>query len=279
MLIDAIKTARNVLQIAVPAARKEDPQKFAAELLLGEHRTSWVHTYPMDTAQTDVPVLVDGDFIHAWSDGGLDGVYIRPNNKTIDNNIFYFKRRNPIVMEFQMFYLTFPAKAGKTLDIMVGREASAEAQTTEVTVSSEQKFYSLRSDKDTHFYGAIAQNAKEDEDLAGLLSNKIRITGVSIQADENLDFRVIFWKTDGFDDTDLDLDRFCGEVELDLPTNGYRIGAANQYYLDMRGLEIDYEDEDASNELHVSLMCLTAAGKTAAAAGEVVVEVYYELRT
>lgn len=54
-------------------------------------------------------------------------------------------------------------------------------------------------------------------------------------------------QTDGFDNTDLDLDRFCGEVEIDLPTNVYQIGRANQYYLDMRGLEIDYEDEEAND--------------------------------
>ncbi len=145
--------------------------------------------------------------------------------------------------------------------------------------TSESRIFStLRSDKDTHFTGAIAQNAKEDENLAGLVSNKIRITGVSIQAKENLNFRLIFWGTDGFDDTNLDNDKFQAETKLDIPTYGYRIGGANQYYLDMRGVEIDYEDLDRTQELHISLMCLSAAGKTAGANGEVVVEVFYEER-
>lgn len=136
----------------------------------------------------------------------------------------------------------------------------------------------LRSDKDVQFTGAIAQNAKEDENMTGLLSDKIRITGVSIQAKENLTFRLIFWGTDGFDDTNLDTDKFQDEIKLDIPTYGFRIGGANQYYMDMRGVEVDYEDLDKTKELHISLQCLSAAGKTAGANGEVVVEIYYETR-
>lgn len=136
----------------------------------------------------------------------------------------------------------------------------------------------LRSDKDTHFTGAIVQNAKEDENLTGLVSNKIRVTGVSIQADQNLKFKVLFWTKDTFDDIDLDEDTYCGEVELDLNLEGFRISGAGQYYLDMRGLDIDYEDHDASHELHISLLNLSVTSKDAGGVGEVVVEVYYELR-
>jgi hypothetical protein len=136
----------------------------------------------------------------------------------------------------------------------------------------------LRADKDTHFTGGIVQNAKEDENLTGLLNNKIRVTGVSIQADQALKFKVLFWTTDTFDDIDLDLDTFCGEVELDLSLEGFQIGGSGQYYLDMRGLDIDYRDADSSNELHVSLMNLSAAAKNAGATGEVALEIYYEQR-
>ncbi len=43
--------------------------------------------------------------------------------------------------------------------------------------------YTIRSDKDTHFTGAIAQNAKEDENLTGLAR---LIRGYSVSALENI---------------------------------------------------------------------------------------------
>ncbi len=275
---ETLKTLDRAIKIIVPATKAVDMVEMRKRVESGEWTPYQIKTFDLSTARTDEPIIIEGDFVHAWTDGTMDGIGLRYNHQK--NDLVYFKRRNPISgFNFWKIFLTHGAQAGKSLDLMIGREASAQAQTAEITVSSTQHFQTLRSDKDTHFTGAIALNAKEDEDLTGLLSNKIRIIGVSLQAKENLSFRAIFWKTDGFDNVDLDLDRFCGEVVIDLPTNGYQIAGANQYYLDMRGLDLDYEDEDASNELHVSLMCLTAAGKTAAAAGEVVIEIYYEPRT
>ena len=248
----------------VPGSKTLDKVALKKKVESGQWVPYSIKTISLTTARTDEPILVEGDFVHAWTDGELEGIGIRLGH--VKNDLLYFKRRNPVSgFRFWAIFLTNTAQAGKTLDLMIGREASAQAQTTEVTVSTAQKFYSLRSDKDTHFTGAIAQNAKEDENLAGLLTNKIRIVGISLQSDQNLSYRVILWKTDGFEDVDLDLDTFCAEVVIDLPVNGYQIGGAVQYYLDMRGLDIDYEDEDASLELHVSLMCLTAEGKDAIA--------------
>ncbi len=266
------------IQIIVPPAKVLDKVEMRKRVESGEWVPYNIKTLPLDTARTDEPIEIEGDFIHAWTDGVYDGIGVRLGR--IQNDLLYFKRRNPVSgFNFWTFYLTNTAQPGKTLELMIGREASAQAQTQEVSVSSTQHFLTLRSDKDTHFTGAIIQNAKADENLTGLLGNKVRISGVSLQAKENLSFRVIFWKTNGFDDTDLDLDRFCGEVVIDLPANGFQIAAANQYYLDMRGLDLDYEDEGLSNELHVSLMCLTVAGKSAGAAGEVVLEIFYEPRS
>lgn len=136
----------------------------------------------------------------------------------------------------------------------------------------------LVTDKDVEFTGAIAVNAKEDENLAGLAANKIVITDVLIEGLENLAFRLMFWSTDGFDNADEDLDTFLGFVDLDIPNNGFQIGAANQYYLNVTDLNLHYEDEDATNELHISLNCVTAAGKTAGAPGEVKVKIGYKVR-
>ena len=278
-LMEVIRSTNKTMQIIVPASKREDPQRYAASLVEGTHRTSWVKTYPMDIAMTDKEILVDGDFIHVWTDGTLDGVTFKPNKMDLDNNTFYFKRRNPMILEFQKFYLTFPAQAGKTLDIMVGREAATTAQSTEVSVTSSQYFYTLISDKDSHFAGALAQFVKEDENLTGLLSDKIKITGVTVQCKEQLHYKLLLWYKDTFENADLDVDEFCGEIDVDLPAYGVRIGGANQWYLDIRGLNVDYIDLDSTGELHISLINMSVAAKQAAAAGEIQVTVTYEPRS
>lgn len=130
--------------------------------------------------------------------------------------------------------------------------------------------YIINSDKDVHFTGAIAENDIEEENIAGLLSNKITITNVAIQAKENRSFDVMLFGKDIFADTDLNVDTFQSVIHLDIPTHGNQIGGANQYYLsNFCGLSVDYEDEDGTKELHIALRCRTAAGKTAGAVGEV----------
>ncbi len=142
----------------------------------------------------------------------------------------------------------------------------------------EEPFW-LVTDKDVEFTGAIAQNAKEDENLAiGQAVDNIVITDIMIEAVENLAFYLLFWSTDGFDDTDLDIDSFLGFVDLDIVNNGFRIAGANQYFLNVTDVNLNYVDTDATNELHVSLLCRTAAGKTAGAAGEVKLQIGYKVR-
>lgn len=273
-----VGTLDRTIQIITPAPQQADK----AEMRRRAENGSWFpyQTFTissMPTAVTDELHIIEGDFIHAWTDGSLVDIGVRLNHP--DADILYFNRRNPIQgFNFWKVYLSYPVQSGKKLDIMFGREASATAQTTEVTVSTSQKIYTIRSDKDTHFTLAIAQNAKEDESLTGLIGNKIRITGVALQSDQNLDYRVIFWKTDGFDNTDLNTDKFCGEVQFDIPTFGYQIAGSNQFYLDVRGLAIDYEDEDDTHEIHVSLMNLSATSKNSGGAGEVTLDIYYEPR-
>ena len=138
--------------------------------------------------------------------------------------------------------------------------------------------YNLTSDKDSHFSSGINQNATEEENLTGLISNRIRINSISIQSDQSLDYRVILFSTDGFANTDLDLDTFQSDVEINIPSYGWRIAGANQYYMVVNGLAIDYEDEDATYELHVALQNLSATAKNAGATGEVVLRFTYEER-
>jgi hypothetical protein len=134
----------------------------------------------------------------------------------------------------------------------------------------------------THFTGAIAQNAKEDENITlpgaldGIGGNaRGYIRGIMIQSDENLAWELAFWSSDTFDDTTLDDDDFLSRWSF-AAADGVRFGGANQYYYYIEGLEIPYVDDDKSGELHMSLVNRSAASKTAGAGGEVVVEVFIE---
>ena len=150
----------------------------------------------------------------------------------------------------------------------------------EVTVSiGREERNQAKSDKDSHFTGAIIQNAIEEENITGLSSDEITITGISIIGDEALSYRVWLFETDDFQETDLDNDEFVEFVDLDLSANGARIGATGAYYYAQTNIAIDYEDLDATNELHIALQNLSAAAKTSGAAGEVVIKISYIPRT
>ena len=84
--------------------------------------------------------------------------------------------------------------------------------------------------------------------------------------------------TDGFDDTDLDDDKFMDFVNLDLVTNNNRLGAANQYYYAVNNLDKGYSDLDETNELHIALENLSATAKNSGATGEVVLRIQYTPR-
>ena len=94
--------------------------------------------FALDTARTDSLVVVEGDFLQAWTDGSYEGIGVRYNLQS--NDILYFQRRNPIYgFKFWRLYLTHTAQAGKTLDLLIGREASAYAETYSITSIMENK--------------------------------------------------------------------------------------------------------------------------------------------
>lgn len=236
--------------------------------------------FSLDTARLSPGVQVDmpGDMLTAFTDGTLAGTYIRLDSPTADAiplNEFNPYRLTP---GWTKFWLETTSQPSKYLRLHIGRAASAEASVQITASAAKSVFYTVESDKDVNFTGAIAQYAKEDEDLTGLLSNKVRIVGVSLQSDQSLHYKVLFWNKDTFDDTDLDLDAFCGEIDCDFTSYGFQIGGAGQYYLDIRGVDIDYVDEDGTNELHVSLLNQSATSKNAGATGEISLTVYYEPR-
>lgn len=138
--------------------------------------------------------------------------------------------------------------------------------------------YTLRTTSTVEFIAAILTNATDEANIVGLVANKVRITGVAILSDQQLDYRLIFFSSDTFANADPDLDAFRNEVELDLPSFGFQIAGAGLWYMSVNGLDIDLQDNDGTSELHVALQNLSAAAKIAGVGGEVVVIFTYEER-
>lgn len=158
------------------------------------------------------------------------------------------------------------------------RESEAAQINVDVSGRLTEAISILKTNSTQHFTEAIAQNAHETENITGLDTNKVYIRGINIQSMENLHFRLIFWSKDIFNDTDLDVDTYLDHIDLDIPTSGFRIGVANQYYLNVSGLGIIYEDEDDTDELHCSLQNLSVATKSAGTAGAVQIDILYTVR-
>jgi len=243
-----------------------------------------VRKFELDTAKpTTDPQEVDlpGDALTFYTNGTYEGIYVALDSPTNDwVPIAEFGNPLPYPGRFDKFYLSWTAQSGKYLRVFVGREAGAQAQVQITATAPKRVFYTIETDKDSHFTASLATGNKEDENISGLLSNKIAITSIAIQADQALDFWVFFWKNDQFDNTDLDEDAFIAARELDLSTYGKQVGGSGQYYmsLELEDTPILYQDEDETNELHISLFNADATSKNAGATGEVKIWLSYDLR-
>lgn len=144
--------------------------------------------------------------------------------------------------------------------------------------------YTAVSDKDSHFTGAIAQNASEEENITlptaldGVNGNaRGIIRGVTIVSDQGLDWELYFFGSDLFSETsDMDTDGYLGRCKFTATTDGIQIGGTGNFYYYKDGLEIPYLDADKTGELHVALVNRSATGKNAGATGEIVVKVHIE---
>ena len=75
------------------------------------------------------------------------------------------------------------------------------------------------SEAGVHFTEELTKNSSEQENLNGLVSNKILIRNIAINSVQPLHFRLEFYSKDTFTDPDLNVDTFIGAVDLDL--SGY----------------------------------------------------------
>ena len=135
--------------------------------------------------------------------------------------------------------------------------------------------FRVRSDKDVHFTGAIAQNAFEQEDIATETAvNRFAILTVTVLADQALDWELWFWIKATAEDADMDLDAYIGRVSIAVADHKF-YGTSGTYYANKElAAPIIYMDDDAPGvtpKLHVSLLNRNATGKNAGATGEIVV--------
>jgi hypothetical protein len=80
----------------------------------------------LTTGQTDKEYHIEGDAITAATDGTLDGIYVKLNDKEKSQPI-PIKYFNPFTspVGFNYLYLTWAAQPGKRLYMLIGREAGA----------------------------------------------------------------------------------------------------------------------------------------------------------
>ena len=142
----------------------------------------------------------------------------------------------------------------------------------------------VQSDKDLHFTGAIAQNAEERENIvlpqalgsANFRRARSRLKALRIISVENLAWEINLYGKDSFgSELDIDLMGFIARWAFQA-ADGLQIAGAGPYLYYIDGLDIPYEDADATGELHVSLVNRSAAGKSAAAAGNIVVAFIFD---
>lgn len=241
-----------------------------------------VMTYDLTIARTkEMPLEINlpGDALTFFTNGDLSNIEFRLDSPTNDWIVVgEFGNPYSYPAKFQEFYLSWLAMPGKYLRIHIGREAGAAAHVDITAAAPKVIFYDLASDKDNNFTLALLTGFKEDENLTGLLTNKVRVTGISIEAEQALNFWIMFWKSATFSNPDLNIDTFIGGVNLDLAGFGLRVDGAGQWYMSLEDVDLDYEDANRTNVLHVSLYNADAVAKIAGAAGAVKLVFRYEVR-
>ena len=152
-----------------------------------------------------------------------------------------------------------------------------------VNIDRAERIMTISTDKDEHFTGEIKLNEIEYEDIPGLVTNKITIRGVNIQAKQARLYTLWLWKSSTHADSDLDKDSFRDFINLDVATSGKRIAGSGQWYLQSSNLCILYEDDDPPTAegyytLHLGLMVSAGSGKSAAPDGSVQLDITYSPR-
>lgn len=149
-------------------------------------------------------------------------------------------------------------------------------------VNKSESISFVRTNAGSNFTGAIVMNDHIVENLPRLSDDRIVIKEINVQSVQNLKYKLWFWSNDTFDDVSLNVDSYRTSVLIDMTNSNNetvdRLNNANQYYLDIRGLSILYEDLDVSNEIHCSLQNLSRTAKIAGSLGAVQLDIAYTPR-
>ena len=127
----------------------------------------------------------------------------------------------------------------------------------------------IETNKDIHFTEEILTNNCENE-ILNLEISKYVINGVSIQSKQPLNYRVLFYGSNDFNNININTEKYIGSVDLDLtqePT--FRINNENQYRLNSEDLKLQYKDFLYTNKLYISLMNLSNKSKQSGTNGEI----------
>ena len=232
-------------------------------------------TLDMATARKDAVFDEVADFIIIDNQDASVACEIRLNEPEFEK--LDLRKFSKLQGTIWRFYITNAAGTG-SIELLLCRGLAFLAEEVGAGAEKLPPFYTLRSDKDDHFTGAIITNATEEENLTGLIGNKVKITGMVVLSDQQLNYRVVLFSTDAFADADLDIDSLINEFEFDMLSYGRRIADTGKYSMVVTDLDMDYIDEDGTKELHVALQNLSSTTKTAGSDGEVILRFIYEER-
>lgn len=130
----------------------------------------------------------------------------------------------------------------------------------------------VRSDKDTHWTGAITDGAVSIEDLTptdGSPTPQVVISRITLLSDQNLGWKVTLWKNDDTQPTtDLDTHGIVDFVSWDV-ADGLQIGGTGPWIYSISNMAIRWPMDDGLMNVGVIPV---GANKLAGATGEVVVE-------
>lgn len=249
-------------------------QAFIEPPLISERAEYNIRTIELSKARIDERLGFNGTYITATTSGDPSNIYLKFDSPMGD--AVYLDKFNSLYMPYSDIYLSNTEQAGKLLTLFIGFRKSSAGSIP--IVDSSSRLFTISTSPEAQFTAALAQYAKEDQNITGVVANKIKITGISIQSEQALDYYLLFWSKDTFGSVTMNSDTFVGVTELDFTTWGQQVGGTGQYYFSVEGLDFDYEDRDNSKEIHCSLYNASPVAKTAGSAGYVKIDITYELR-
>lgn len=271
-LLEAIKTGapidvRHVESLYGPI---QSEAEYRAALLADSMRDYDTMKFDLSSARTDEEILLEGKFLHAYTDGDIRGLGVRLNNTNAP--IIYFEQRNPIDIQYFKLYLSNTAQSGKYLYLLsVLKGATGGTSPIAPHVLYVEPRVIPYSTNTSYYSTALAQYAQDDKSMTGALGNMLTIDRMTLKAKQKLDFYVLLYHKDTFG-----FGVIAGIIHMDMATHS--ILSDGYYLLTQEDLDLDYEDTDETEKFHISLYNASATPKVAGASGNVQIEVGWHLR-